>query len=184
MHTPTPGQQPGPYRRTAAWRRRTLPGVAAAPAAQGFREHLRLGRKGLAIGIDIGGTKVAAGVVDAEGRILGQAKRSTPGNDPRAVEQVIVELVEELGAGHRIWSVGIGAAGWMDLDGGTVLFSPHLAWRNEPLRDNLQRLLRRPGAADQRRRRRRLGGVALRRRAGRETAWSASPWAPESAVPW
>jgi glucokinase len=32
----------------------------------------------------------------------------------------------------------------MDLDGGTVLFSPHLAWRNEPLRENLQRLLRRP----------------------------------------
>ncbi|MDD1478074.1 ROK family glucokinase [Arthrobacter sp. H16F315] len=144
MHTPTPGQQPGPYRRTAAWRRRTLPGVAAAPAAQGFREHLRLGRKGLAIGVDIGGTKVAAGVVDAEGRILARAKRSTPGDDPRAVEQVIVELVEELGAGHRVWSVGIGAAGWMDLDGGTVLFSPHLAWRNEPLRDNLQRLLRRP----------------------------------------
>ena len=144
MHTPTPGQQPGPYRRTAGWRRRMLAGAAAGPAAQGFREHLRLGRKGLAIGVDIGGTKVAAGVVDAEGRILAQAKRSTPGSDPRAVEQVIVELVEELGEGHRIWSVGIGAAGWMDLDGGTVLFSPHLAWRNEPLRDNLQRLLRRP----------------------------------------
>jgi glucokinase len=32
----------------------------------------------------------------------------------------------------------------MDLDGGTVLFSPHLAWRNEPLRDSLQKLLRRP----------------------------------------
>ena len=144
MHTPTPGQQPGPYRRTAAWRRRTLAGAAAGPAGQGFREHLRLGRKGLAIGVDIGGTKVAAGVVDAEGRILAQAKRSTPGSDPRAVEQIIVELVEELGEGHRIWSVGIGAAGWMDLDGGTVLFSPHLAWRNEPLRDNLQRLLRRP----------------------------------------
>ncbi|MET1063632.1 MAG: ROK family glucokinase [Arthrobacter sp.] len=141
MHTPTPGQQqPGPYRRTAAWRRRPL----AGPAGQGFREHLRLRRKGLAIGVDIGGTKVAAGVVDAEGRILAQAKRSTPGSDPRAVEQVIVELVRELGEGHRIWSVGIGAAGWMDLDGGTVLFSPHLAWRNEPLRDNLQRLLRRP----------------------------------------
>ena len=117
---------------------------AAATAGHDLRSHLRLGRKGLAIGVDIGGTKVAAGVVDAEGRILSQAKRSTPGNDPRAVEQVIVELVEELGAGHRIWSVGIGAAGWMDLDGGTVLFSPHLAWRNEPLRENLQRLLRRP----------------------------------------
>lgn len=144
MHTPTPGQLPGPYRRAAAWRRRTRTGTGAGASGQGFREHLRLGRKGLAIGVDIGGTKVAAGVVDAEGRILSQAKRSTPGSDPRAVERVIVELVEELGRGHRIWSVGIGAAGWMDLDGGTVLFSPHLAWRNEPLRDNLQRLLRRP----------------------------------------
>ncbi len=63
---------------------------------------------------------------------------------PRAVEQVIVELVEELGAGHRIWSVGIGAAGWMDLDGGTVLFSPHWPGAMSRLRDNLQRLLRRP----------------------------------------
>jgi glucokinase len=59
------------------------------------------------------------------------------------VERVIVELVQELSVDHRIASVGIGAAGWMDLDGGTVLFSPHLAWRNEPLRDNLERLLRR-----------------------------------------
>ena len=147
MHTPTPGpeprSQPGPQPRTAAWRRGT-PGRPGSARAGRLREHLRLGRKGLAIGVDIGGTKVAAGVVDAEGRILREARRSTPGNDPRAVEQVIVELVEELGRGHRIWSVGIGAAGWMDLDGATVLFSPHLAWRNEPLRDNLQRLLRRP----------------------------------------
>jgi len=144
MHTPMPGQQPGPYRRTAVWGRGAGPGAAVGSAARGFRSRLRLGRRGLAIGVDIGGTKVAAGVVDAEGRILSQAKRSTPGSDPRAVEQVIVELVEELGRGHRIWSVGIGAAGWMDLDGSTVLFSPHLAWRNEPLRANLQRLLRRP----------------------------------------
>ncbi|WP_310164740.1 ROK family glucokinase [Arthrobacter sp. BE255] len=144
MYEPPPGVQAGPHRRPAPWKRR--PPAIAARTGQGptFREHLRLGRKGLAIGIDIGGTKVAAGVVDADGRILSEARRSTPGSDPRAVERVIVELVEELGAGHRIWSVGIGAAGWMDLDGGTVLFSPHLAWRNEPLRENLQRLLRRP----------------------------------------
>ncbi|WP_250545625.1 ROK family glucokinase [Paenarthrobacter sp. DKR-5] len=103
----------------------------------------RLGRRGLAIGIDIGGTKVAAGVVDADGRVLHEQRRQTPGRDPRAVEQTIVELVKELSADFRIWSVGIGAAGWMDLSGSTVLFSPHLAWRNEPLRANLERLLRR-----------------------------------------
>ncbi|MET3811186.1 ROK family glucokinase [Arthrobacter sp. UYEF3] len=143
MHTPTPGPRPGRQRMTAAWRR-SAQGRPGGAGAGRLREHLRLGRKGLAIGVDIGGTKVAAGVVDAEGRILSQARRSTPGNDPRAVEQVIVELVEELGRDHRIRSVGIGAAGWMDLDGATVLFSPHLAWRNEPLRNNLQRMLRRP----------------------------------------
>ena len=103
----------------------------------------RLRRRGLAIGIDIGGTKVAAGVVDAEGHVLRRARRATPGTQPREVERVIAELVDELSTEHRISSVGIGAAGWMDLDGGTVLFSPHLAWRNEPLRDNLERLLRR-----------------------------------------
>ncbi|MGX5717030.1 ROK family glucokinase [Arthrobacter sp. MAHUQ-56] len=142
MYGALPGEQTGPLkrpapRRYAAYRPVRLPGSAA-------RGHLRLNRKGLAIGIDIGGTKVAAGVVDAEGGILSEARRSTPGTDPRAVEQVIVELVEELSRGRRIRSVGIGAAGWMDLAGGTVLFSPHLAWRNEPLRENLERLLRRP----------------------------------------
>ncbi|WP_285242485.1 ROK family glucokinase [Pseudarthrobacter sp. fls2-241-R2A-127] len=144
MYGALPGDQAGPLGRPAPWRRRPATHRAGRLHRGGVRGHLRLGRKGLAIGIDIGGTKVAAGVVDAEGRILSEARRSTPGTDPRAVEQVIVELVEELGRGHRIWSVGIGAAGWMDLAGGTVLFSPHLAWRNEPLRDNLQRLLRRP----------------------------------------
>ncbi|MEN8584285.1 ROK family glucokinase [Burkholderia sp. RS01] len=127
-----------------AWQRGPLGQQGRGAHHRMLRQQLRLRRRGLAIGIDIGGTKVAAGVVDADGRILREARRSTPGSDPRAVEQVIVELVDELSRGSRIRSVGIGAAGWMDLDGGTVLFSPHLAWRNEPLRENLQRLLRRP----------------------------------------
>ncbi|MCU1634145.1 MAG: Glucokinase [Micrococcaceae bacterium] len=100
-------------------------------------------RRGLSVGVDIGGTKVAAGVVDVHGRILAEARRATPGQDPRAVEAVITELVRELSAEYRIRSVGIGAAGWMDLSNSTVLFSPHLAWRNEPLRRNLEKLLRR-----------------------------------------
>ena len=127
-------------RRERRWAGAARQGRPQRPA--GGRFHL--GRRGLAIGVDIGGTKVAAGVVDAQGRVLQEARRLTPGSSPRDVEQVIVELVSELSEEHRIGSVGIGAAGWMDLDGGTVLFSPHLAWRNEPLRANLQRLLRRP----------------------------------------
>jgi glucokinase len=144
MYAASLHEQASPTSRPLPWRRGPWPGRRTTWRGGQLRAGARPGRKGLAIGIDIGGTKVAAGVVDSEGRILCEARRSTPGSDPRAVEQVIVELVDELGAGRRIRSVGIGAAGWMDLDGGTVLFSPHLAWRNEPLRANLQRLLRRP----------------------------------------
>ncbi|WP_104111529.1 ROK family glucokinase [Arthrobacter sp. N199823] len=98
----------------------------------------------LSLGIDIGGTKVAAGVVDAHGVILEEVRRDTPGRDARAVEAVIAELVHELGRRHPIDAVGIGAAGWMDLSGSRVVFSPHLAWRDEPLRANLEAMLARP----------------------------------------
>lgn len=91
----------------------------------------------LAIGVDIGGTKVAAGVVDDEGRVLDSTRRPTPGNDVVQTEAVIAEVVAELSSRHEVIAVGIGAAGWIANDHATVLFSPHLAWRNEPLRDAL-----------------------------------------------
>jgi glucokinase len=91
----------------------------------------------LAIGVDIGGTKVAAGVVDDEGKVIDTTRRLTPGHDVRETEDVIAEVVAELSARHEVSAVGIGAAGWIAADRATVLFSPHLAWRNEPLRDAL-----------------------------------------------
>ena len=91
----------------------------------------------LAIGVDIGGTKIAAGVVDEAGRVLDTEHRRTPGTDVAATEQAIVDVVQALRARHDVVAVGIGAAGWIAADRATVLFSPHLAWRNEPLRDAL-----------------------------------------------
>ncbi|HSY15379.1 MAG TPA: ROK family glucokinase [Jatrophihabitantaceae bacterium] len=91
----------------------------------------------LAIGVDIGGTKVAAGVVDDEGRIIDERRRGTPGNDVAETEEVIADVVVGLARRHDVVAVGIGAAGWIANDRATVLFSPHLAWRNEPLRDAL-----------------------------------------------
>ena len=89
----------------------------------------------LAIGVDIGGTKVAAGLVDEAGVVLDRARRLTPSRDPEAVERTIVEVVQELRTGREIAGVGIGAAGFVDAERASVLFAPHLAWRNEPLRD-------------------------------------------------
>ena len=91
----------------------------------------------LAIGVDIGGTKVAGGVVDDGGQVIDQERRETPGRDIAGTESTIVEVVHALAGRHRVSAVGIGAAGWIANDHATVLFSPHLAWRNEPLRDAL-----------------------------------------------
>ena len=89
---------------------------------------------GLAIGVDIGGTKVAAGVVDQDGRILARVRRDTPAHDPEKVEDVIADCIRELAADHEVEAAGLGAAGFVDAARSTVLFAPNLAWRNEPLR--------------------------------------------------
>ena len=86
------------------------------------------------IGVDIGGTKVSAGVVDESGAVLDRERRDTPGADVTQTEAVIVDVVHALAARHDVAGVGIGAAGWIADDRATVLFSPHLAWRHEELR--------------------------------------------------
>jgi len=90
------------------------------------------------IGVDVGGTTVAAGVVDEQGRVLATAQRDTPSDDPRRTEDVIVELVRELAASHDAEAVGVGAAGFVDAERSTVLFAPNLAWRDEPLRAGIE----------------------------------------------
>ncbi|MDT0277899.1 ROK family glucokinase [Blastococcus goldschmidtiae] len=99
-----------------------------------------------ALGIDIGGTKVAGGVVAPDGTILATARRATPGASVSDTEDAIAAVAEELAAGHdgELVGVGIGAAGWFDRTGDTVLFSPHLAWRHSSLRKDLTARLQRP----------------------------------------
>lgn len=101
-----------------------------------------------AVGVDIGGTKVVGGLVDETGRILDIRRRATPGRDVGAVEDTIVDIVTDLTRHHPDAPVGIGAAGFVSADGTRVVFSPHLAWRDEPLRDRLRRRLGRPVLLD------------------------------------
>src|SRR5690606_38144616 len=98
----------------------------------------------LTIGVDIGGTKVAAGVVDPDGNVLERLRRDTPSTRPHATEDTIADVGAELRSRHEVTAVGIGAAGWIDVTGRSVLFSPHLAWRHEPLRDAVRRRVRLP----------------------------------------
>ncbi|MFD6371044.1 ROK family protein, partial [Streptomyces roseolus] len=92
---------------------------------------------GLTIGVDIGGTKIAAGVVDEEGSILDTHTVPTPPTSEGIVD-AICAAVSEAGKGHRIEAVGIGAAGYVDDKRATVLFAPNIDWRHEPLKDKVE----------------------------------------------
>jgi glucokinase len=95
----------------------------------------------LTIGVDIGGTKVAAGVVDEHGKIIERVRWPTPSASPGRTEQVIAGAVTDLLGRHQVTAVGLGAAGFIDETGGAVRFAPNLAWRNEPLRQRIEGLV-------------------------------------------
>lgn len=106
-----------------------------------------------AIGIDIGGTKVAGGVVNLAGDVVSRARRDTPdrSKSPQVVEDTIVSVVQELAGAvgeEQVAAVGIGAAGFVAADRATVVFAPHLSWRGEPLRDRLAARLHWPTIVD------------------------------------
>jgi glucokinase len=96
---------------------------------------------GVYVGVDVGGTKVLAGVVSETGYLLRTARRSTPGRrvDPAVVEEALTEAVHEAAAGEGLAGVGIAAAGFVDAAGERVMFAPHLPWRDEPVRERLAR---------------------------------------------
>jgi glucokinase len=95
----------------------------------------------LACGIDVGGTKIAGGVVDERGTILEELRVESPATDVPAIEAAIEKLVTELRSRHRIEAVGIGAAGYIDKARAVVLFAPNLAWRDLDLKADLEQSL-------------------------------------------
>jgi glucokinase len=95
----------------------------------------------LACGIDVGGTKIAGGVVDETGTILEELRVESPATDVPAIEAAIEKLVTELRTRHPIEAVGVGAAGYIDKARAVVLFAPNLAWRDLDLKADLERAL-------------------------------------------
>jgi glucokinase len=122
---------------------------ARAEARAAARASARAARwEPLTVGIDIGGTKVLAAVVDAAGSIVAMDRRPTLGHDVALVEDTIVDLVEGFARRYDVAAVGIGAAGFVDVTRTVVMFSPHLNWRREPLRARVAERVRIPVVVD------------------------------------
>jgi glucokinase len=92
----------------------------------------------LACGIDVGGTKIAGGVVDQDGVIVEQLRVESPATDAEAIEEAIAGLVLQLRERHPIETVGVGAAGYVDKARAVVLFAANLALLNVNLKAELE----------------------------------------------
>jgi glucokinase len=89
----------------------------------------------LAIGVDVGGTKVEALLVEVgdEAHVVDQARVETPALDAQAILVAMVGTVTTLRRqGRPVAAVGVGAAGMVGVDG-MVLFAPNVAWADYPL---------------------------------------------------
>ena len=81
----------------------------------------------LTIGIDIGGTKISAGVVDSSGNLIDSSKCSTPAEGGKELISSVVNLVKELNKKHEIKGIGISIAALISSDYGTIVGAPNIA---------------------------------------------------------
>jgi glucokinase len=99
------------------------------------------------VGIDLGGTKILAGVVSADHRVLGRAKRTTPAaaGGPAILAAVVACVDEALAAAslsrRQVAAVGIGSPGPLDVKAGIILFSANLNVKNYPIGPELSAAL-------------------------------------------
>lgn len=109
----------------------------------------------LSLGIDLGGTKIHAGVVDGDGKILNQLRRPTEADrEPDAIVGNIAAAAQEAvsGAGLKmevITGVGIGSPGPMNIETGVLLNENNLpTFYDYPIVDRLSTALDRPVVLD------------------------------------
>jgi glucokinase len=107
-----------------------------------FLAHFKEGCRLLSLGVDIGGTKVLAGAVSEIGQVVAERRVASPAQNPdqmvETVAGLIEQLIEEVGS---VPTIGIAAAGFINLERSTVLYSPNLNWRNEPLQQRISQRL-------------------------------------------
>ena len=92
------------------------------------------------VGVDVGGTKVLAGVVAADGSVHHLCRGTTPGRlaTPESVEETLAAVVARAAGGRPLAAVGVAAAGFVDASGSRVMFAPHLPWRGEDVRARIR----------------------------------------------
>ena len=88
---------------------------------------MKISSSALTIGVDIGGTKVSAGVVDLDGNIISSDRRSTTVSGGVELIATITDLIKSLQERHEIAGIGISIAALISADQGTIVGAPNIA---------------------------------------------------------
>lgn len=86
----------------------------------------------LVAGVDLGGTKIAAGLVGPDGTIHRRRIVPTPSGSAAAILDEIVGLIDDWIADGEAEAVGVAAAGFLDAERTTLMRAPNMPWRGEP----------------------------------------------------
>jgi glucokinase len=109
-------------------------------------------QQGLFVGVDVGGTKVAAGLVDANGEIISQTRvpMVSTGSAEEGLSAVLQAIAEVIPNGEaQVAGIGICAPGPLNPTTGIVLNPPNVpCWRDFPLAEEVQRVHRVPVRVD------------------------------------
>jgi glucokinase len=91
----------------------------------------------VAIGIDVGGTKLVAATIAADGTVLDRQRRETPARDETLLLRTLDRAIRELGGGEQQLPVGVGIAGLVTPDG-DVRYGPNIGIRDLELASRLE----------------------------------------------
>ena len=100
-----------------------------------------------ALGIDVGGTKINAVRIDADGLVHAREILATPADDTDATLDAIVGALRAV-HDERVVAVGVGAAGLVEARTGILRYAPNLAWRDVPLAKLVESALDLPVVVD------------------------------------
>jgi glucokinase len=89
------------------------------------------------IGVDVGGTKIAAGVIDREGRIGPRLERPTPTGSQEDLLAALDEMVEEL-RGESVMAIGFGLPSTIDQRSGRAISSVHIPLADLDFRERMR----------------------------------------------
>jgi glucokinase len=119
-----------------------------ARANTGVWNHASVARH--AIGLDIGGTKVAGAVVAEDGTLVDELTEPTPRtSDAATMSALLLGMIETLRGKHpEVAGVGVGAAGTVAWPSGKILWAPNNAYRQWEIRKEIEAATGLPAVVD------------------------------------